>query len=38
MGNILEQHGMEARVMSSIETPRVAEPFIRKRALKHLKK
>ncbi len=37
-GNILEQHGMEARVMSSIETPRVAEPFIRKRALKHLSK
>lgn len=38
MGNVLEQHGMEARVMSSIETSRVAEPFIRKRALKHLKK
>jgi len=38
MGNILTQHGMEARVMSSIETPRVAEPFIRKRALKHLQK
>ena len=38
MGNILTQHGMEVRVMSSIETPRVAEPFIRKRALKHLQK
>jgi uridylate kinase len=38
LGNVLEQHGRQVRVMSSLDIPRVAETFIRKRALKHLEK
>jgi uridylate kinase len=34
----LEQIGMEARTMSAIEMPKVAEPFIRRRAMRHLEK
>lgn len=34
----LEQLGLETRVMSAIEIDRVAEPFIRRRALRHIEK
>ena len=33
-----ERHGMYTRVMSGIEMPRIAEPFIRRRAMRHLEK
>ncbi len=33
-----EKGGMKTRVMSGIEMPRVAEPFIRRRAMRHLEK
>ena len=33
-----EKRGMSTRVMSGIEMPRVAEPFIRRRAMRHLEK
>ena len=33
-----EKHGLYTRVMSGIEMPRVAEPFIRRRAMRHLEK
>ncbi|MEE2787380.1 MAG: UMP kinase [Myxococcota bacterium] len=33
-----EKHGMFTRVMSGIEMPRIAEPFIRRRAIRHLEK
>ncbi len=33
-----EKAGMLTRVMSGIEMPRVAEPFIRRRAMRHLEK
>ncbi len=32
----LEKYGVDARVMSSIDMRKVAEPYIRRRALKHL--
>ncbi len=32
----LERYGVDARVMSSIDMSKVAEPYIRRRALKHL--
>lgn len=38
LGNGIEQQGVQVRVMSSLEIPRVAEMFIRKRALKHLER
>lgn len=38
LANVVEQQWWSARVMTSLEMPRVAEPFIRKRALKHLEK
>lgn len=38
LGDAIERNGLEVRVMSAIEMPRVAEPFIRRRALKHLEK
>jgi uridylate kinase len=38
LGDTIEKLGQEVRIMSAIEVPRVAEPFIRRRALKHLKK
>ena len=34
--NALEQLGVAARVQSAIEMPRVAEPFIQRKALRHL--
>ena len=34
----LEQHGVNTRVMSAIAMRAVAEPFIRRRALRHLEK
>jgi len=33
-----ERQGLHTRVMSGIEMPRVAEPFIRRRAMRHLEK
>ena len=38
LANVIETQGGSARVMTSLEMPRVAELFIRKRALKHLEK
>ncbi|MDD2916291.1 MAG: UMP kinase [Candidatus Gracilibacteria bacterium] len=37
LGNALEKAGQPARIMSAIEVPKVAEAFIYKRALKHLR-
>jgi len=34
----LEKHGAQTRVMSAIEMHEVAEPFIRRRAIRHLEK
>jgi uridylate kinase len=34
----LERKGVETRVLTAIEIPDVAEPYIRRRALRHLKK
>ncbi|MDD4318978.1 MAG: UMP kinase [Candidatus Peribacteraceae bacterium] len=34
----LEAHGAETRVLSSIDIPQMAEPFIRRRAIRHLEK
>src|SRR5208337_205665 len=34
----LEKHGAQTRVMSAIEIYEVAEPFIRRRAIRHLEK
>lgn len=34
----LEKLGQETRVMSAIETPKVAEPFIRRKAIRHMEK
>ena len=36
--SILGEYGMEARVMSSIEVKAVSEPYIQKRAIRHLEK
>ena len=36
--NTLEQHGVETRVQTAIEMSEVAEPFIRRRAVRHLEK
>lgn len=36
--NALEQIGVETRVQSAISMPAVAEPFIRRRAMRHLEK
>ncbi len=36
--NILEQQGVRTRVMSAINMEAVAEPYIRRRAIRHLKK
>ena len=38
LGDAIEKLGQEVRIMSAIDIPRVAEPFIRRRALKHLNK
>ena len=34
----LEQRGIQTRVLSAIEIRQVAEPFIRRRAIRHLEK
>ena len=34
----LERCGQDTRVMSAIEMPRIAEPYIRRRAMRHLEK
>lgn len=36
--NAIEHHGVAARVQSALEMPKVAEPFIRRRAIRHLEK
>ncbi|PSQ70912.1 MAG: UMP kinase [Bacteroidetes bacterium QH_9_67_14] len=36
--DILEQHGLEARLLSGLDMDEVAEPFIRRRAIRHLEK
>lgn len=38
MMNALESIGVDTRVMTSIEMPKLAEPFIQRRALRHLEK
>ena len=38
IGEAIEDAGIEVRVMSAIPTERVAENFIRRRALRHLEK
>jgi uridylate kinase len=34
----LEQAGQQTRVMTAVEMPRIAEPYIRRRAVRHLEK
>ena len=34
----LERHGQDTRVQCAIEMPRIAEPYIRRRAMRHLEK
>jgi uridylate kinase len=34
----LERRGQQTRVLSAIEMPRIAEPYIRRRAMRHLEK
>ncbi|HCE01961.1 MAG TPA: UMP kinase, partial [Acidobacteria bacterium] len=34
----IERHGSDTRVLTAIEMRTVAEPFIRRRAMRHLKK
>jgi uridylate kinase len=36
--DVLEKKGILTRVMTAIEMPKVAEPFIRRRAIRHLEK
>ncbi len=36
--DVLEKRGIQTRVMTAIEMPKVAEPFIRRRAIRHLEK
>jgi uridylate kinase len=36
--DVLEKKNIHTRVMSAIEMPKVAEPFIRRRAIRHLEK
>ncbi|GAA2395993.1 uridylate kinase [Catellatospora methionotrophica] len=38
LGDAMDKLGLESRVMTGIEMPRVAEPFILGRALRHLQK
>lgn len=38
LGETLNHLGSETRVMSAIDMPKVAEPFIRKKAVRHLEK
>ena len=34
----LERHGQDTRLLSAIEMPRIAEPYIRRQAMRHLEK
>ncbi len=34
----MEQHGVPARVMTAIDMPRIAEPYVRDKAIRHLEK
>jgi uridylate kinase len=36
LGEALNNEGLETRIMSAIDMNKVAEPFIRKRAISHL--
>lgn len=36
--DVFERHGLETRVMSAIEAHEIAEPFIRRRAIRHVEK
>ncbi|MFN8430903.1 MAG: UMP kinase [Spirosomataceae bacterium] len=36
--SILESHGMKTRLLSAIKMEQIAEPFIRRRAIRHLEK
>lgn len=36
--NALEMNGIETRVQSAIEMRQIAEPYIRRRAMRHLEK
>jgi len=38
LASILEEHGIYARLVSAIEMKEVAEPYIRRRAIRHLEK
>lgn len=38
LSDALESHGVQTRVMSAIDVHKVCEPFIRRRALRHLEK
>ncbi len=38
LSDAIEQQGIETRVLTAIEMPKVAEPFVRRRALVHLGK
>ncbi|HIE93345.1 MAG TPA: uridine monophosphate kinase, partial [Acidobacteria bacterium] len=38
LSDAIERHGSDTRVLTAIEMRTVAEPFIRRRALRHLKK
>ena len=36
--SVLENEGIQTRVMTAITMPSIAEPFIRRRAIRHLEK
>ena len=38
VADALEQHGVPARVMTAIDMPRIAEPYVRDKAIRHLEK
>ncbi|MBS8122378.1 UMP kinase [Candidatus Vampirococcus lugosii] len=38
LGDAIETNGNEVRIMSALDIPKVAETFVRRRALKHLEK
>jgi uridylate kinase len=38
MQDVLERHGVDTRVMTAIRMEEIAEPYIRRRAIRHLEK
>ena len=38
VADALEQHGLAARVMTAVDMPRIAEPYVRDKAIRHLEK